>query len=344
MPPDYNKKVYILPKISKGNYNTLMKLISNSLKFDLSDPAKFRLHVLDHYFKYGWKSTIDAFGVKRSTLYDWRKVFINSKKKINSLVPRSTRPNHLREMRTDPRLVEFIKSVRVEYGNVSKYKLRIFVDEYSKEIGLSALSASVIGKIIKRKHFFYETRSKVKRKRFKLLTPRLKKHPKETIPGYLEMDSITIYLHGKKYYFSTIIDIVTKIAWCKLVPSLSAINARQSLIQFVKTYKYQIRIIQTDNGSEFLAEFNEYLIQTNIKHEFIYPRSPKINGVIERFNRTIQEEFLERQDEISYDTTLFNQKLTRYLIWYNTKRPHQSLNYMTPESYLKSFASFPKCM
>jgi len=90
MPSDYNKKVYILPKLGWGNYNTLMKLISNSLRFDLSDPAKFRLHVLDHYYKYGWKSTIDAFGVAKSTLYDWRKVFITSKKQINSLVPKST--------------------------------------------------------------------------------------------------------------------------------------------------------------------------------------------------------------------------------------------------------------
>lgn len=341
MPADYNKKVYILPKLSRCNYNTLMKLVSNSLKFDLSDPAKFRLHVLDHYYKFGWKSTISAFGVAKSTLYDWRNTFESSRKKINSLVPKSTRPSKTRVMMTDWRLIEFIKQFREEYGNISKYKLKIFVDEYCKNTGLKQISTSVIGKIIKRKHFFFETRTKPKRKRFKLLYPRIKKTPKEIIPGYLEMDSITIYILGTKYYFSTIIDIVTKFAWCKLVPSLSATNAKQSFIEFKKFYKYKIRIIQTDNGSEFLSEFNEYLEQQNIKHEFIYPRSPKINGVVERFNRTIQEEFLIKQDEITYDKSLFNQKLTNYLIWYNTKRPHQSLNYMTPQSYLNTF---PKCM
>jgi hypothetical protein len=341
MPSDYNKKVYILPKLSKGNYNTLMKLISNSLKFDLSDPAKFRLHVLDHYFHYGWKSTIDAFGVKKSTLYDWRKVFITSKKQINSLVPKSTRPNNVRQMTIDPKFVEFIKSVREEYGNVSKYKLKIFVDEYAKEIGVKTISVSLIGKIIKRKHFFFETRTKAKRKKFRLLSPRIKRTPKETLPGYLEMDSIIIYLFGRKYCFSTIIDIVTKFAWCKLIPTLSSNWSKQALIEFRKIYKHTVRIVQTDNGSEFLGEFNLYLESEGIKHEFIYPRSPKINGVIERFNRTIQEEFLERQAEIDYDLTLFNQKLTKYLIWYNTKRPHQSLNYMTPKFYTDSF---PKCM
>jgi hypothetical protein len=341
MPSDYNKKVYILPKLSPCNYNTLMKLVSNSLRFDLSDPAKFRLHVLDHYFKYGWKSTIDAFGVKKSTLYDWRKVFLLSKKEINSLVPKSTRPNNLRQMTIDPRFVEFIGSVREEYGNVSKYKLKIFVDEYAKETGLKSISVSLIGKVIKRKHFFYETRSMAKRKKFKLLSPRIKRSPKETIPGYLEMDSITLYLFGRKYCFSTIIDIVTKFAWCKLVPTLSSCWSKEALVEFRRLYAHHLRIIQTDNGSEFLGGFNAYLEEQNIKHEFIYPRSPKINGVVERFNRTIQEEFLVRQDEISYDKDLFNQKLTNYLIWYNTKRPHQSLNYMTPKSYTDSF---PKCM
>lgn len=341
MTSDYNKKVYILPKLGWANYNTLMKLISNSLRFDLSNPAKFRLHVLDHYYKHGWRSTVDAFGVKKSTLYDWRKVFITSKKQINSLVPKSTRPNNLRVMTVDSKFVEFIRSVRENYGNVSKYKLKIFVDEYSKEIGLKTISTSVIGKVIKRKHFFYETRTKAKRKKFRLLSPRIKRSPKEVIPGYVEMDSIIIYLFGRKYCFSTVIDIVTKFAWCKLIPTLSSSYSKQALTEFRKLYTHQLRIVQTDNGSEFLGEFNFYLEQQNIKHEFIYPRSPKINGVVERFNRTIQEEFLERQAEIDYDIKLFNQKLTNYLIWYNTKRPHQSLNYMTPKSYTDSF---PKCM
>jgi hypothetical protein len=50
----------------RGDYNTPMKLISPKL----SDTASFRLHVLDHYYKYGWRSASDAFGVPKSTLYD----------------------------------------------------------------------------------------------------------------------------------------------------------------------------------------------------------------------------------------------------------------------------------
>lgn len=110
---------YILPKLTRGNYNTLVKLISNSLTFDVSDAAKFRLHVLDHYYRYGIKSACHAFNVPRATVYDWRRVFEKSGKKVSSLIPRSTRPINTRQMVVDPKLVEFIRSLRVEYGNLS---------------------------------------------------------------------------------------------------------------------------------------------------------------------------------------------------------------------------------
>ena len=113
---------YILPKLTKGNYNTLMKLVSNSLTFGVSDAAKFRLHVLDHYFKHGIASTCHAFNIPRSTIYGWRKLFLSSKRKIVSLVPKSTRPVKTRQMTVDFRLLQFIKSMRLEYGNLSKYK------------------------------------------------------------------------------------------------------------------------------------------------------------------------------------------------------------------------------
>ena len=54
---------------------------------------------------------------------------------------------------------------------------------------------------------------------------------------------------------------------------------------------------QTDNGSEFEAVFDHYCQHNNILHKWTYPRCPKINGVIERFNRSIQEEWLDVYQE-----------------------------------------------
>lgn len=239
-------------------------------------------------------------------------------------------------MLVEPKLAELIKKIREEYGNVSKYKLKIFLDEYAKELNLNSYGTTKINKIIVRNNYFFERPLKLKRKS-KLLSPRLKRSPKETFPGYLEMDSITLYVLKKKYYFITVIDVVTKFAYCALVKNLSSKQAKDVLIKFISQYQYSIRAIQTDNGSEFLKYFEAYLQQSNILHHFIYPRSPRINGVIERFNRTIQDEFLNRSNELYCDLLAFEEKLVHYLSWYNTKRPHYSLNMQTPLAYLQQF-------
>lgn len=333
MSHEADKIKYILPKLSWGNYNTLMKLITNSLVFDPSDAAKFRLHVLDHYYRFGWKSAVSAFGVKKSTLYDWKKVFEKGERKIISLVPVSTKPKNVREMKIHPELLEVIKSMRLEYGNLSKYKIKPFLDEFSKEKGISSYGTTKIGVLIKRNNYFFEGKNKVKQIH-KPLTPRVKHAPKQKMPGYIEMDSIILWVLNRRYYFITAIDIVTKFAWVTMATNLSSRQARLGFVEFKKHYSQPLRVIQTDNGHEFLGEFEEYLQEINIKHEFIYPRSPKINGVIERFNRSLQEEFIQRHDEIIYDPEEFNQKLTKYLVWYNTLRPHHSLGLISPQAYL----------
>jgi len=337
MSSDFPRLRYILPKISRGNYNTLMKLITNSLTFGVSDAAKFRLHVLDHYYKYGWKSAVHAFGVKKSSLYNWRNTFEESGRKIFSLIPKSTKPINVRQMKLDSNLIEFIRSMREEYGHLGKLKLKPFLDEYAKGLSIASYGTTKIGVIIKRKHYFFETTSKGKTRRRRPLTPRVKYAPKETIPGYIEMDTVSIWALGKKYYFATAIDIVTKYAWVKIVSNPLSLKAKEAFIEFRNSYKYKVRVVQTDNGSEFLKDFDEYLETLSIKHEFIYQKHPKVNGVVERFNRTVQEEFIERNDEYMYNPEKFNQKLTNYLIWYNTKRPHYSLGQVSPMEYMKRF-------
>jgi len=67
---------------------------------------------------------------------------------------------------------------------------------------------------------------------------------------------------------------------------------------------------------------------------FIYPRCPRINGTIERFQKSLQEEFVNHHLYLIEDTILFNQKMIEYLIWYNTK--DCSLGLKSPMDYLLS--------
>lgn len=307
----------------------------NMSGFEENDVAKLRLRVLNHCYEFGWKAAVAAYNVKKSTLFDWKKRFEKSGRKLASLIPRSTRPKHTRTMTVDPRLAGFIKSMREMYGPVSKYKLKPFLDEYAKSLGIDGYGLDKIAKIVKRNHYFFETKTKNKR-RVKPLYPRLKRTPRQTTPGYIEMDAITVYDNSRKYYFITAIDVVTRFAWCKLTTSLSSRAARVALEEFRSECPCPIREIQTDNGHEFLGEFNQYLEQQKITHQFIYPHSPRINGIVERFNRTVQDEFINRNDDLFYDLNLVSRKLTGWLVWYNTARPHHSLNLQSPLNYLKT--------
>lgn len=330
-----NRKLkYTFPLHSSSGYHALMISFRNLSGFEENDIAKFRLKVLGHLYRYGWEAAVDAYEVKKSTLFGWKGRYEKSGRKLSSLVPISTRPHHLRTMATDPRLLAFIKSLREEHGNVGKMKLKPFLDAYARSLGISSYGFDKIGLIVRRNHYFFD-RPKRKSLR-KLLAPRLKRAPDQSQPGYVEMDSLTLYVNSKRYYFVTAIDVVTKLAWCKLVIALSSFQARLALEEFRSYCPYPIREIQTDNGHEFLMEFEKYLQEQDIPHQFIYPRSPRINGVVERFNRTIQDEFLSRCDELyTQEWDKFQTKLSRYLTWYNTQRPHYSLKYLTPITYLK---------
>lgn len=134
----------------------------------------------------------------------------------------------------------------------------------------------------------------------------------------------------------SVIDIYTKYALVEKVNSLSSVNARKVFIRFKKENPTSIHTVQTDNGSEFLAHFHKHLEEKNIIHKFIYPRLVKVNSIVERFNRTVQEECIRRSDELYYDTEAFEKKLTKYLYWYNNKRPHYALGYMSPIQFINS--------
>jgi len=326
---------------ANSHYDWLMKTLSNSLKFDQSDPAKFRLHVLKHYYKYGWKPTVEAFGIGKSTLYDWKKSYESSNKKLLSLVPKKTRPKTVRQMTTDWRLIQFIREFREQYGNIGREKIKIFLDEYASEIGVVSISHRTITKIIKRKNLFFDSPVKSKRKN-KFSRDRIKRSPKVKEPGYIEMDSVVVYVNCIRHNFICCIDVYTKLAYARKVKTLSSLQAKLTLEKFQKHSPHLVHTVQTDNGSEFFKFFHQYLQEQNIKHQFIYPKSPKINGVVERFNRTIQEEFINRNDEIYYDLNAFEVKLQKYLAWYNNKRPHVALGYLSPMQFIQ--INFPKSM
>ena len=81
-----------------------------------------------------------------------------------------------------------------------------------------------------------------------------------------------------------------------------------------------------------MKEFEQACQDKGIALYVLPPRKPKWNGCVERSNRTLREEFYAIYDK-PYDMHHLRELLDDYVIKYNTYRPHQSLNFMTPMSY-----------
>ena len=115
---------------------------------------------------------------------------------------------------------------------------------------------------------------------------------------------------------------------------LTSRNMKDFSSKFKEVSPLAIKSWQKDNGPENLGEFEAELKRERIPHSFSYPRSPKINASLERYKRTIQEEFIDNNLDIIQDKPLFQERLADYLIFYNTQRPHKSLGLKSPVEYL----------
>lgn len=118
---------------------------------------------------------------------------------------------------------------------------------------------------------------------------------------------------------------------------------------------FNIKGVQTDNGSIFtnyytgykksadsakprLHPFDLWCRQLNIQHYLIDPGKPAQNGKIERFHRTVEEEFY--QHETFKDLNSLRRKFRDYLYYYNNEREHQGLAGLTPLEKLQTFPEF----
>lgn len=101
----------------------------------------------------------------------------------------------------------------------------------------------------------------------------------------------------------------------------------------VDRFPFRIHTVRTDNGHEFQAKFHWHLADLGIQHVYIKPRSPNLNGKVDRSHSTDDQEFYQL---FSYtDDVDLNRNLSVWEKFYNLSRPHASLNGKSPYEILR---------
>ena len=136
----------------------------------------------------------------------------------------------------------------------------------------------------------------------------------------------------RRLYQFTAIDDCTRIRVLKVYDACNQRTAMLFIDEVVRRLPFRVLVVQTDNGAEFQSQFHWHLETRDIRHVYIRPRTPRLNGKVERSHRVDDEEFYQLLDKdgISDDIHLFNEKLREWEDYYNYHRPHGGLGGQTP--------------
>ncbi len=136
----------------------------------------------------------------------------------------------------------------------------------------------------------------------------------------------------------TAVDVVSRYGVVDVRGVATAGTATAFLDALQARLPFPVKAIQVDGGSEFKAAFEAVCQDRAIRLFVLPPRSPKLNGRVERLNRTFREEFWECYDG-EVDLASLQAALREAERVYNAVRPHQALGYRTPIAYLAAFPS-----
>jgi transposase InsO family protein len=155
------------------------------------------------------------------------------------------------------------------------------------------------------------------------------------VPGdRVQMDTMKVVA---AVYQCTAVDDCSRFRVLGVYPRRTAANSLAFLERVVEEMPFPIQRIQTDRGGEFMAEnVQRWLADYAIKYRPIPPRSPHLNGKVERSQLTDLLEFRTRHDP---KDPAISQRIDEWQFDYNWRRPHGSLGGKTPIERLRDLTS-----
>lgn len=304
---------------------------------ELSPEAVWRLRIIDWHFANGAKvsKTSRHFTIARQTLYRWLGRY--NPKDLRSLEDRSSRPKHCKQATWTKEEIHAVRTMRERYPRWGKLKLVVLLARQGMW-----LSASRVGRILtylKRTRQLIEPLSRYTARRRQWKRQYATRKPREyeaRFPGdIVQLDTMDVRPEpGVVLKQFTAVDVVSRWSVPTIASNATANLATRALEALIARSPFPIRAIQVDGGSEFMAGFEDACKEKGILLFELPPRSPKLNGRVERANRTYREEFYNCSDATP-SVAGFQGHLRNWEHTYNHIRPHQALGQLTPAEFLR---------
>ena len=305
---------------------------------ELSREATRRLKWFDYYNSHGRNARLTCryFGISPQTFYRWKRRY--DPRHPDNLESLSHRPKRLRRPTWSTELAQEVLRLREGYPRWGKEKLSELLRGQGYQV-----SISMVGRILrwlKERGVLKEplpnhvsARKRMRQRSFAIRKP--KDYPIKETGDIVQLDTLDLRpLPGVLFKHFTAHDVVSKWNVMSVHRQANASTAAHFLGILQERMPFPVKAIQVDGGSEFEAEFEKECQLRGIRLFVLPPRSPKLNGGVERAHRTHTEEFYEVTDS-TFDLADLRIKLLEWEDIYNTVRPHQALGYLTPLKFLE---------
>jgi transposase InsO family protein len=275
------------------------------------------------------KEICEAYNVSRKDIQKYYNRWIQSRKNIESLIPRKRGPRagttkllSKKEERIIIKIKRKLETNEHELFHLLKGKFNIHP------------SVSTIYRTFKR----YPLNKKQKKKILRYE----KKYPGEMGHSDLHQISKSFMKDKKRRYVFGLIDDCTRLCFVKVIPDSKAKTVTKAFYEGCKWFDahgIHFDSLMTDNGTEFTTPINKKYRENhtfeimlnifNIKHVYTKVYRPQTNGKIERFWRTLEDKCLSLLNPNLTDTEL-TLNLKAFMYHYNYQRIHSGLKYITP--------------
>ena len=322
----------------QDQYQICLKKIKQNLRGvkdeEIRRKAYLMIQILES--KKNIKLACNHAGVVRQTFHRWYNKFKNSNYDIYALKNKSRRPHKSPNKTPTDVEDELLKLRKDNADKFGKYVAKLYKNKTGNNIAGSTVDA------------IFSRRNVVKSRKKPKPNPHTRRYAMKNPLERVQMDSVGLEIedsNGNKVCAISAIDDCSRFVFLDICHTKGAIEARDALKKFIKDVG-KPKLVQTDNGVEFTCKFNsvlnvhrvkeakvsgfeQVLINEKITHHLIRPRTPQLNGKIERFHRTIKRE-LDLQALNGQPFEVIVKAIQDWLCWYNYERFHSSLNYLTP--------------